>query len=420
MNKKILIINSSAFTIGDIAISNCMIDQILKVIPEAKITVESGNASVHKKFVNKKGIQIVQRLFDTRRIAVFPRSYMSLPFLIKNLSVIFEYFFDALELTLFCIFKKSISKREIYKVINDSDIIIGAGGDAITKNYGFFLRLYTFLLLRIMNKKILIYASTIGPFSGISKFFTAKCLKKLDLIMVRDKKSYNFLIEIGLRPTSVKQTADCVILLKQKKTLKTRKAIKNLKITKQSVGIFLRNNTFSNVLNKQYLKYLKSITKIASKLVSLNHSVIFFSANNTDYDITKSFLNGYKLDYPAVNMMDYKPYEAKELLSKMGLIISSRMHPIILASTAGVPVIGISDEPKMFEYLQLINIPEFYLKLSDFKVSSTMHLITDIFKNRNSVITNNLKDYVVGAKILANRNLTYLKKWFSEEKCKIN
>lgn len=412
MAKKILIINSSAFTIGDVAISDCMIDQILKIIPDAQITIESGNAQVHRGYVEDKNINIVQRLFDTRNIA-YSRSYLSFSFLKNNFKIIFQYFFDAFDLLVFSLIGKSFTNREIFDAIKKADIIVSAGGDAITKNYGFFLRLYMFSLLKLMDKKIVVYASTIGPFSGISKFFVRKSLQKLDLVMPRDKKSYDFLIESGLSSDIVKRTADCVILLEQKSTSKTEEVVRDLNITNQSVGIFLKTNAFSDVLNDQYNKYLEKITEIAHRLNDLNHNVVFFSANDTDYDTTKKFLDSFKLNYPIVNIMDFKSYEAKEVLSKMGLVITSRMHPAILASTAGVPVIGISDESKMPEYLKIIKIPDFYLKQSDFEIEPTMDLIARVFRDRS--VASDLNGALDDARKMAGKNMEYLEELINNE-----
>ncbi|PIP32787.1 hypothetical protein COX23_03090 [Candidatus Gottesmanbacteria bacterium CG23_combo_of_CG06-09_8_20_14_all_37_19] len=83
MTKKILIINSSAFTIGDVAISKCMIEQISKAIPDAKITIESGNSLIHNKYLSNKKILIIQRLFDARKIN-YSKSFLSLSFIVNN------------------------------------------------------------------------------------------------------------------------------------------------------------------------------------------------------------------------------------------------------------------------------------------------------------------------------------------------
>lgn len=411
-NINILIINSSSFTIGDIGITDCMINQIKRVMPGSNIVIESANPSKHSTYFINQNIKFIQRLFDVRDID-YARSYLSFNFLFKNYRLISKYAFDALELLLFALLRFKFTKREIFHEFLNADIIISAGGDAITKNYGFFLRVYTFLLLKLMGKKVIIYASTIGPFTGLSKFLVSFCLKKIDLILARDKKSYNFLLDSGVSKDIVKNTADCVILLESSFVGSAKDDITRLGITKKSVGIFLKANAFSDVSDGEYAEYLENINITTNKLFSGGYSVVFLAANDTDYKISLDFFQQIQASYPIINLMNFSCGNAKYLLSNFGIVVTSRMHPAILASTSLVPVIGISNETKMLEYLELIGIPDLHLKQVGL---SSDCLIKLIYENiNNSEVIERLKINIKEAQSLSKKNIEYLDSWVEQE-----
>lgn len=405
---KILLTNSSSFTVGDVAISNCMIEQIRSVVPDAEITIESGNASVHREYQPGNDIHIVQRLFDTRSI-VPSRSYWSLSFLRNNLRFVWGTLFDAIEFFLFAFTGKSLTKREIFTAIKEADMVISAGGDALTPHYGFFLRLYAFWLFKVMRKPVIIYASTMGPFSGFSNKLVAGCLRKLDLVMARDQKSYDYLIGSGLSTDIVKRTADCVILLQQRNSQAVEQRVAELCVDKKTIGIFLKANAFSGVSDEEYSTYLDQMKDAATALDEEGYSVVFCAANNTDDAVTTDFMRSRGMSYPLVNLMDFQAAEAKEFLSRMGLVVTSRMHPAILASTAGVPVVGISNETKMLEYLKIIGIPELYLKQSDFSVEKLTGLVNSTLSGTD--VVRRLGDNIRQAEALAGRNTAYLQEF---------
>ena len=385
---KILITNTSSFTVGDIAICNGIIDQLRSKMDSLEIVIESANPKEHQHFIHDKAIRLVPRLFNAKDISP-TRSITSPVFLLKNSRVLTGYLVDAFALLVYKYFGRNPFNKAVIREFNSADAIIAAGSDALTQTYGYFLRLFTFNVLKRRRKTVILYASTVGPFKGRLTGYVKRSLQQIDLILARDRMSYDYLHDIGVAPQRLHLTADCVIPLRMLNTRKGRQCVKDLGITNQAVGIFLKTNAFSTVGDRDYLSYLAEIAKLVRHLTKERSRVIFLSANRTDSMTTSDFMAQNGFDLPIINALDYDPGEFKWALSHFGLVVTSRMHPAILASTAGVPVIGVSNESKMKEYLKIVGLGEYHLQQSSFKCKVAGAMIDSLIGD--SSIRDNLK-----------------------------
>lgn len=413
-NTKVLIITSSSFTIGDVAIAESMIQQIRTILPNSAITIESANPQQHVKYIKDKNITLVRRLFDAEGIKP-GRSYLSLAFLINNGSFIFRYTWDLFELMFFALFKISLSKRPVFSAFKQADIIISAGGDALTQHYGYFLRLITFAALKRLRKPIVIYASTIGPFPDNLKNIVRWGLDKTNLIMARDAKSYDFVRALRLTNAEVVSTADVVISLKPTSTGRVTKLVKALSIDRNTVCIFLKANAFSGVGDAAYVNYLDEIASLIPKLQAKNLKVVIGAANKTDYTKSTEFIKKHRFNIKVFDTLALSPGEAMSVLSKSKIVISSRMHPIIISSIAKVPIIGVSDESKMLEYLKIIGMEKNYITQTDFSAEVAFDLIMQISSARKEEVLK-LEKGIIQAKQKSAMNQTYLKDFLLRHK----
>lgn len=86
----------------------------------------------------------------------------------------------------------------------DCDVVISPGGDFISPRYCFMTTFGDFLMSRILGKKLIICAQTIGPFEGLlDGRLAAAVLGLADLIIVREEESARRLASIGLRDVHV-------------------------------------------------------------------------------------------------------------------------------------------------------------------------------------------------------------------------
>ncbi len=79
---------------------------------------------------------------------------------------------------------------------------------------------------------------------------------------------------------------------------------------------------------------------------------------------------------------DYLPGELKSILGQTDLIIGMRMHPLIMGSTMGVPVIGIGISPKFDAFFEMIRQKEFLIDVNELKHESLSKAMLSALANR--------------------------------------
>lgn len=100
----------------------------------------------------------------------------------------------------------SLTKKLDPEILS-SDIIVALGGDIFASTYGEsnavmeLMGLYFFKRRR--QKPVLLLSQTIGPFSGWRDRIGAYLLKKFDLITCRERLTYEYLANKGLRNISL-------------------------------------------------------------------------------------------------------------------------------------------------------------------------------------------------------------------------
>jgi len=179
--------------------------QSLKILENVEVNMLSFNSKEDKKRYGKK-VKIVPFLFQNFQ------NHSKLQILVAG--VIYILMFITFAITYFLIGKLSnkIFRQEIWKSFVDSDILI-FGHDAylensvtrkeniFAKNLTFLSTFFTMLIAKnLMKKKISIYGGGIGPkYNKILEILARYTLNKIDLITLREAKSFEYIKKIGVK-----------------------------------------------------------------------------------------------------------------------------------------------------------------------------------------------------------------------------
>ncbi|MBR2895458.1 MAG: polysaccharide pyruvyl transferase family protein, partial [Oscillospiraceae bacterium] len=95
-----------------------------------------------------------------------------------------------------------MSLPEIWKAVKGCDLLLSGGGSLLqdaTSGRSILYYLFILRLAQLMGKKTFIYSQGIGPItSRQNRRFTAHVLRRTSGIVVRDSKSRDLLLEIGV------------------------------------------------------------------------------------------------------------------------------------------------------------------------------------------------------------------------------
>jgi polysaccharide pyruvyl transferase CsaB len=138
-----------------------------------------------------------------------------------------------------------MSLPKIIKAVKSCDMLISGGGSLLQDTTSKISILYYLFIIRLallFKKKVFIYSQGIGPInSSFNRALTARFLKRVDGIAVRDEKSAQFLQQIGIPGESINVTADPVLRLEKAELSSGRKILDNIGCTKEpGFGLSLR------------------------------------------------------------------------------------------------------------------------------------------------------------------------------------
>ncbi len=252
------------------------------------------------------------------------------------------------------------------KAIIKADIILFGGGGLFQDKekraflmWAFFLRVCLFF-----KKKVILVANSVGPlFSKKYKSMASKLFARVDFFSVRDDQSKDFLINLDVDEKKIIRCCDAVFLLDLKKWNKK----------------FLCCNDFGSNDRKFPLKKFFKISKNLGLLFALHGE----HTSETELGEISDFLLKLKKDsiYPSflpmqsVGVHDFdlakdlglfcypvnSLLEVKRIIARSEVVISSRLHAIILAMLSGVPFIAFSKMDKVKNFLVSVGLEDFFI-----------------------------------------------------------
>ncbi|MFA5577687.1 MAG: polysaccharide pyruvyl transferase CsaB [Tissierellaceae bacterium] len=226
---------------------------------------------------------------------------------------------------------------EIVRAIGNSDIVIGGGGSMlqnVTSNRSLIYYLTILFLATIMGKKVLLLGNGIGPLrGGFFKKITLIVLRRLDALVLRDRESYEFLRDHGLR--NIYLGNDLAFTLKFDR------------VASQPGKIAL--NLRKWVDNREFNTVLKDFTKY---LIGKGFKVVLLPFQKGNDDI---ILGQLAKSLDSENLIFPGPLGQERLLNEIStseIFIGMRLHGLIFSSMFRRPFIGLSYDPKVSIFSQ--------------------------------------------------------------------
>ncbi len=246
---------------------------------------------------------------------------------------------------------------EIKTAIKSCDFMILGGGSLIqdvTSSYS--LLYYTGLinLCRTMRKKIFIAYQGIGPIQKKkNEFITRVTLNSQKNLWIRDEISINTLREIGVVKPNIILSSDAVFMLKPP--------------TKEQVNVLLakagikkeENRPLIGIAPRKWGSDDKTgvFAKIADECINRFNAKIVFFAFHKEQDVR--FINEItsRMTNRAHIVSDrFLPSEVMGMMGAMDLNVGVRLHSLIFSAKMGVPLLGISYDPKVDGFLDMLGM----------------------------------------------------------------
>ena len=239
--------------------------------------------------------------------------------------------------------------KESICVFRSADYILDIGqGDSFADIYGKSRFLWidrVHQVARFFGKKYALLPQTIGPFTNATIEKKAmKSIANAAMVMVRDKMSYDYVVQKVPTQKNVHEYIDVAFFLPYKKKEFSRNYIHvglNISALLWNGG-YTGNNQFG--LKCDYQKTIRSIIdyflSLPNVMLHLVPHVVEQERNvENDYAVSFDLCEEYNHDRMVLAPFFLSPVDAKSYIAGLDFFMGARMHATIAAFSSGVPVV---------------------------------------------------------------------------------
>ena len=242
----------------------------------------------------------------------------------------------------------------IIKRIRAADLLISGGGSLlqnVTSGRSLYYYLAIIFLAILFGRKVMLYAQGIGPIRGaLAHKLMNLIVNRVDLITVRDRGSLEELSRLKITRPKIFCTADPVLAIKPvpldlgEKILARHATAHKGKFIGVAIRHWLDWNHFSHEL-----------AKALDRLASTQAAQIVFIPMKFPEDIRAAQDTAALMQEPCLVLdEEFSTREVLSLVGCMDVLIGVRLHALIFAGVMGVPMVGISYDPKIERFLDSI------------------------------------------------------------------
>lgn len=260
-----------------------------------------------------------------------------------------------------------------------TDLFISGGGSLLQDVTSFKSLLYYLFLIFIaifFGKKVYIYAQGIGPINNKwGRILTGFALKRVAVVTVRDKKSQDFLSDLGVNSVLTGDPVWGINIPEKDEPL--------LEKSRVNVGIQLRSwSTLSS-------DKIASIIKALNTCFDVNNTnfILISLQDSLDLETTKELEFLMKTINPEMHtnlVSDLSVNNAINLISSLDYLVAMRFHAVMVSLKAKVPTMAISYDPKVEILSKEFDIP--YIKLDDFNQEKLYYNLSKMLNDKDTQI----------------------------------
>ena len=244
---------------------------------------------------------------------------------------------------------------EVFPALFRCDLLLSGGGslfqDVSSRNSPLYY-LGIIFLARLFDKPVMIYAQGIGPLKKKrNRRLTCWILNTVNKITVRDQESKDDLIGLGIQQ-EIFVTADAVLALNKQQEIEEKtgqEILKRYEIKREEgeklLGVYLRP--------WEKNEYLLPLVEALNAMLERNWKIVFIPMQFPgDISVAKEAANLLNNHQGVILREGYSPEELLSITKNFDLIVGMRLHSLIMAGVAGVPMVGLSYDPKVDRFLR--------------------------------------------------------------------
>lgn len=267
------------------------------------------------------------------------------------------------------------------KYLKISRTIIYGGGSLIQDVTSTRSLMYYTLILKLskyFGLKLMLYGNGIGPVLKERNLIRAqKALELCDYISLRDPESLTEIKRLGVKNENIHVSVDPVFAIKLEENQRTEDIFK-------AEGIQLSGKYFIVSVRMWRFNDPEFCRKMAEVIegISRKYDIIplYIQMNPDDIIIIKDIAGRTEGNCGIIK----KVYDISNIMALIGgaeFVISMRLHALIYAVSGGIPVIGLSYDPKVKSFIEYIK-EEYYMDTASIDTYRLMTMADEIMLDR--------------------------------------
>ena len=267
---------------------------------------------------------------------------------------------------------------QINRLFRKADLLLLGGGSLIqditsTRSLSYYLMMLKMAYRH--NVKTMLYGNGIGPLCREKSLVkAAKVLQKVDVITLRDAKSETLLEEMGVTKPVIKVTADPAFTLDFEEYPDVKSLLESAKVdmVRPYATIAIRS---WKTLDMEFVDKVAHFCDILNNKYGIQPLFIPMKYED-DIAISKTVIAKMSTKGCVVG----RPLSVEETFSVVSgatLTIGMRLHILIYSAILGIPVMALSYDPKVEDFMNSIH-QELCLNVEDMEVSVLKNMLDEV------------------------------------------
>jgi polysaccharide pyruvyl transferase CsaB len=302
----------------------------------------------------------------------------------------------------------------ILKALYQCDVCICGGGGLLQDQTSVFnipYHVWKIFVAKILGRKIMFFAVGAGPIdTWTGRTITSMALSMADAITVRDEDSKKILAGLNEKLTRICVSADPAINLPipQPDIIDKIFFTENVPLDKPLVGICLRHwfDTYRlipvSIVKKFNIQTKKDKIKNTDFIIHISHALDSFLDEHDvnvlfipfwtgrDHTIHEGIISNMRnAEQTFTISQSYCPDEIKGIISRLDIMVGMRLHSLIIASSLGIPFVGIMYAPKVkhfiYSILERVTVENSTVHVDNFNDIEFKSRLDYVYSNRENL-----------------------------------
>lgn len=289
---------------------------------------------------------------------------------------------------------KSFYRDEVVRCLEESDLVLSCSDENFKESASLLpLNIYwlltwwsmlasktwNVLLARLVSKPVVMLPNSVGPFrTRIGRVLSRVALNNCLFVLIRDQQSYRIVQDLRVKSAKI-VTWDTALLF----DVSSDKSGSNHSLIGVSSGLYshsLSGKKMGEYISAHAIALDKVVEVLGVSVVFLPHYVSGFS--NDDLQISKAIRDRMVHRDKATIVDAGSVEEFKSLIGGVDLLVSSKMHPCILAASSYVPSLCVAYDHKQTSFFASLGMEKDVIPLQNVTSEKLYRMVLDLWGRR--------------------------------------